>query len=62
MQRLFPTTFAAFSFSFFPKYKLKFEAPPTPIIIESEAMMVTSGKATFVAALPNVPTLWPIKI
>jgi hypothetical protein len=45
-----------------PRLMLKLAAVPIPNSMLIPVVSVTVGKATFVAALPSIPTTWPIKI
>ena len=51
-----PTNFLASSSCFAPMLMLKLEAVPIPAICANAMVSVTTGKATFVAALPRIPT------
>ena len=58
----FPIKYGALSLFPAPKFKLNPEAPPIPNANAVARQSVVNGKATLVAALPNVPTVCPIKI
>lgn len=57
-----PTILPPSSFLPSPSFNDKFAAAPLPISPATALKIITKGKITLVAALPNVPTPLPIKI
>ena len=52
IETAFPTPFLAFSVSPSPSFRLRYAAPPSPIISENASATIVIGKTTFVAPLP----------